>query len=207
MNKELDPMMFNLFEFRPRKGDLKRMEIIQATIDCLSTMGIDNTTYDAIAKKVGTSRAHIAYYFSDKEQIYLAAIKYILAAYQQTVIDNLSEAKSGRDMLERYIESVFIWAQKYPDQLSVMLLLYYLCSYRDEMIELNHQIRKGGYERLYYILTTKLNKRYSEKKATTLARAILSLITGSIIDSVATKGTTLEDARERTIQTVRMLID
>lgn len=206
MNKELDPMMFNLFEFRPRKGDLKRMEIIQATIECLSSIGIDNTTYDSIAKKVGTSRAHIAYYFSDKEQIYLAAIKYILASYQQTVIDNLSDAKSGPDMLTRYVESVFIWAEKNPDQLSVMLLLHYLCSYRDEMVELSHQIIKGGLERLYYIITTKITTNYSEQQASLIAKTILNLIRGALVGAVGGKNISIEDAKINTLQAVSLLI-
>lgn len=206
-SKDLDSKMFNLFEFKLRKGDIKRMEIIQAAIDCLATVGIDNTTYDAVAKKVGTSRAHIAYYFTDKDQIYIAAIKYILASYQQTVIEHLGEANTGKELLECYIESVFIWAKKYPDQLTVMLLLYYLCRFRDDMVELNHQIRKGGFERVYYILTTKMSKKMSEKKATIVARTIINLISGSIIDASTTKAMSMDEAKDITLATVRMLID
>lgn len=204
---DLDPKMFNLFEFKLRKGDLKRMEIIQAAIECLATVGIDNTTYDAVAKKVGTSRAHIAYYFTDKDQIYIAAIKYILASFQQTIVDHISDESTGKELLESYIEAVFLWAKKYPEQLTVMILLYYLCRFRDDMIELNHQIRKGGYERIYYILTSKMPKKISEKKATTIARAIINLISGSMIDATTTKSMTLDEAKDLTLSTTRLLID
>jgi AcrR family transcriptional regulator len=35
-------------EFRPRKGDLKKIEIIQAAIDVLAHQGLENTTYEQI---------------------------------------------------------------------------------------------------------------------------------------------------------------
>ena len=52
------------FDQSPSKGDTKRFEIIMATIECLSTIGYDKTTYESIAKVIGTRRAHVNYYFS-----------------------------------------------------------------------------------------------------------------------------------------------
>lgn len=208
MVNELDPKMLSLFDFKLRKGDIKRIEIIQAAIECLATIGIDNTTYDAVAKKVGTTRAHIAYYFTDKDQIYMAAIKYILANFQQTILEHISEKNlTGKELLEEYVEAVFLWAKKYPEQLTVMILLYYLCRFREDMVELNHHIRKGGYERVYYILTTKMGKKLSEKKATTVARALINLISGSMIDATTTQSMSLDEAKDLTISTLRLLLD
>lgn len=205
---ELDPKMMSLFDFKLRKGDMKRIEIIQASIECLATIGIDNTTYDAVAKKVGTTRAHIAYYFTDKDQIYIASIKYILASFQQTILEHLSEKNlNGKELLEEYVEAVFLWAKNYPDQLTVMILLYYLCRFREDMVELNHQIRKAGYERVYYILTSKMSKKLNEKKATVIARALINLISGSMIDATTTKSMTLDEAKDLTIATLRLLLE
>jgi AcrR family transcriptional regulator len=68
-----------------KKGDRKKLEIIEAAIDCLATEGIDNTTFDSIAKRIDTRRAHVAYHFKDKHMIFEAAISYILITYEHTL--------------------------------------------------------------------------------------------------------------------------
>lgn len=203
---DIDPIIYDLFEFRPRKGDLKKLEIIKATIDCLAHEGLENTTYEAIAQKIGTRRAHVAYHFSDKHYIYQAAVKYILATNQQISINHMSEATDGKDMLKRYVEGPFIWAQTHPEQLSVMLLLYYLCVTREEYHDLHYQIRKGGHERIKYILSSKLGKKFTEEEVVIYSKSIQNMISGAIIDAVTTRKKTLEEAKQETIKSMNRMI-
>ena len=168
----IDPALYEMFDFKPRKGDLKKIEILKATIECLGTLGVEKTTYEAIASKIDTRRAHVAYHFKDKHDLFKAAIKYIVANYQQISISNLSEAKSGKDMLYRYVDAVFTWASKYPNEVSVMLLLYYFCTFDNSYKELNDQIRAGGVERIHYILSTIDNVAMSEKERDVFSKNI-----------------------------------
>lgn len=206
MTHDIDPIIFDLFEFRPRKGDLKKLEIIKATIDCLAKIGIENTTFEAIAQTVGTRRAHIAYHFSDKDLLFLSCIKYILATYQQLAIDTLKDAGTGDELLTQYVKAPFVWAKKHPEQLTVMFLLYYHSRMNDEYLTIHTQVRKGGHDRLIYILTEKLKMKGQPDKIKNLAWSILNLISGQILNTATTKTVTLEQAMEDTVKIVKKMV-
>ncbi len=182
-------------EFKPSKGNLKRLEIIKASIECLATIGFDKTTYESIAKIVGTRRAHINYYFSDKNEIVLACVKYIMANYQNVSMEHIKMAKNGQAMLLKYIESPYIWAQKYPSELKVMLLFYYLCTINDEYKLLNDKIRKAGSERIAFILKNYFD--FDNKKSKLISKAIQNSISGFMIDSATTTQISLKLAEKR----------
>lgn len=196
MEKQIvDPLMIKLFEFRPRKGDLKKASIITAAINCLAEEGLEKTTFEAIAKRIGTRRAHVNYYFSSKQKIFLAAIQYIAATYQSISLSCLEEATSDKELLKSYLQGPFKWAKKHPEQLSVMFLLYYLSTFNNDYLELNHQIRKGGASRISYILR-KENPNLSKKESDKKAKSIQNILSGCLLDVATTKGRSLGAAEK-----------
>ena len=74
-----------------RKGDKKKLEIVFAAIECISTIGYENITYEALAKKLDTRRAHIAYYFKNKEDIFKACIQFINHTKKEILDEHLAE--------------------------------------------------------------------------------------------------------------------
>ena len=204
--QELDPTFYELFEFKPRKGDLKKIEIILAAIDCMATIGYEKTTYEAIAKRIGTRRAHVAYHFKDKADIFEASIKYINASYQQTSITQMEQTSDGLQMLVNYIEAPFIWAKENPQQLSVMLLFYYLCLIDEKYSLLHAELRKRGAERIEYILTNKLSKPVDNKIAKDMAKTIQNLMSGTILDLSTTRQMTLDEGRQLVKEQVLKMI-
>lgn len=203
---QIDSSIYELFEFKPRKGDLKKMEIILAAIECIATIGFEKTTYEAIAKKIGTRRAHVAYHFKDKSDIFESCVRFIMANYQQASIKSIEEAKDGLEMLVNYAQTPFEWAEENPQQLSVMLLFYYLCSVDDKYKELHASIRKGGAERIQYILTNKLSKKIETDKAAPMAKTIQNLVSGSIMDVTTTGNKTLKEAKQQIKEQVLKII-
>lgn len=205
----LDPRILELFEFRPRKGDLKKLEIIQASIDCLCEEGLENTTYEAIAKRLNTRRAHIAYHFGDKNQIFISVVKYILGTYQQTLLDALEEVKDsedGHELLEVYVHAAFDWALKEPKQLQCMLLLYYLCTLNSDYLDLHHQVRHGGWERLSYLFQKK-SLRLTKAEARFRAKLLQNALSGALMDSVTTRDQGLDKARTQVLKLLTALCD
>lgn len=200
------PFLFEAFEFKPRKGDLKKLEIIKAAVDILATKGLDNTTYEAIAQEIGTRRAHIAYHFSDKSDIFFAAVKYILATYQNETALQLKGAESGEEMLGRYVSSTFEWARKNPHQVSVMLLLYYMCTTTERFIELNTEVRLAGKKRLSYLLSKLEKSKIKSTDLDALAATIGDLISAGIIAATTQKDLGLEEMRLKTLATVETLV-
>ena len=197
--------IYDFFEVKPRKGDLKKMEILLAAIDCIADIGFEKTTYEAIARKIGTRRAHVAYHFRDKSDIFEACIRYIHASYQQKSIEHLETARDDEDMLFKYIEAPFYWAIENPKQLSVMLLFYYLCRVDNKYLELHTELRQNGFERIQYILTNKVKLHVD--KSTPLAKAIQNLMSGFILDAGTTTNKELEEALEESKATINQMIE
>lgn len=187
-----------LFDIKPRKGDLKKMEIVQAAIECIATIGFENTTYQAIADKIDTRRAHVAYHFSDKSDIFKACIIYINSNYQRILIEKIESASTGKEILAQYAESPFTWAQDYPNELSVMLLFYYLCTINEEYKSLNDQIRKSGIQRILLVLTQKCELKNDIQELEAFASRLQNLISGSIIDAVTTNKESLTQSKKKT---------
>jgi AcrR family transcriptional regulator len=202
----IDSSIYELFEFKPRKGDIKKMEIVLAAIECIATIGFEKTTYEAIAQRIGTRRAHVAYHFKDKENIFEACIKFIMARYQQTSIKHIEAAKDGLEMLVNYTEAPFIWAEENPHQLSVMLLFYYLCTVDDKYQEIHADIRAAGAQRIEFILTAKLSKKIPAKQARPMAKTTQNLVSGAIMDVTTTKNTSLKKAKQQVKEQVMKLI-
>ncbi len=169
----------NIFGDVPSKGTLKKFEIVQATIECVATIGFEKTTYEAIAKKIGTRRAHIAYYFKDKQDIFKACIKYIVSNYHNVSIEHVNKATSPKDTLLKYVEGPYIWSQKYPHELSSMLLFYYLCTVHESYKDLHDEVREAGIERLFDILSNELNLKITKKEIITLCKSIQNIMNGS----------------------------
>lgn len=203
---DTDSIILELFEFIPRKGDLKKIEIIKATITCLAELGIENTTFEAIAKSIGTRRAHIAYHFSDKNLLFLACVKYILATYQQLSLEEIKESKTGEKLLEHFVKSPFIWAKKYPEQLTVMFLLFYYGRMNKEYRILHTHVREGGYNRVHYILTKKVKIKGRADNTKFLSWTILNTISGHLLNASTTNTISLDQAKEDTWKTVKKLI-
>ena len=203
---DADSIILELFEFIPRKGDLKKIEIIKATILCLAELGIEKTTFEAIATSIGTRRAHIAYHFSDKNLLFLACIKYILTTYQQVSVEKLKVSKTSDKLLEQFVKGPFAWAKKHPEQLTVMYLLYYHSRMNDEYRDLHTKVRQGGYNRVHFILTKKIKLKGSAEKMRFLSWAILNTISGHLLNASTTETLELDRAMEDSWRTVKKLI-
>ena len=206
MKKNPDEIFIELFEFLPRKGDLKKIEIIKATINCLAKLGVDNTTFEAIAESIGTRKSHIAYHFSDKNLLFLDCIKYILATYQSLSIEKMRDSESGIDLLENFVQGPFIWAKKYPEQLPVMFLLYYYGHMNSDYRKLHIQVREGGYQRVHYILTKRMKIKGKPEKMKILSMAILNIISGQLVNVTTTNKASIDKAMKETWTAVKTLI-
>lgn len=170
-----------LFDFRLSKGDQKRIEIVQATIDCLAELGIEKTSFAAIAEKMGTRKSHVNYYYKDKDDIYYDIYKFIAGTYQEYSIAYLEQKSKSKDKLFRFLDAYFHWARENEKQLNAMFLLYYFCFHKPRFREVNQKIREGGIERLSFILREQFS--LTPKKSQLLAKGIQAIMSHAAVDS------------------------
>jgi len=178
----IDPVMAGLFEFKLSKGDLKRSEVIIATIDCLAEEGLEKTSFEAIAQRMGTQKSHVNYYFKNKNDIFYEVFRYIASTYQSYSIRELAKAKNSKDQLNKFVDAYFLWAEENQQQLSAMFLLYYFCFHKPRFKEINQKIRQGGVQRIAHLVKLSSTKDISETRAQTIAKGIQAILANTAVD-------------------------
>src|SRR5689334_19026745 len=152
MRKSVDPLVFQLFDVAPRKGDLRKIAIIKSAIDCIATSGIENLSLETVGKRLGIGRAHVGYYFKTVSQIIDLVIQYIMANAQKITVEKVSAAKTPKGMLDAMVEAAFEWAHDFPEQASVYMLFFYYCTNDASKREVQKTIRQTGAARIEAIL-------------------------------------------------------
>ncbi len=175
------PLLFQVFDVKPRKSDARKVKIMEAVIECVATKGLEETTFDAIGKMVKMERTHVNYYFANRKELIKTAVRYAIALGQEITIQHVRKANTWRERLTAVIEGPFEWLEVYPKHTSILALFYYLCSYDEEFHALQTMIQTGGEERLASSFQSLVeSEKLSAAQATDLARTIQSLMAGNL---------------------------
>ena len=186
----INPLYFRLFGATPSRSDIRRAKILESAILCISELGIENTNFETVGKRAGMNRAHVQYYFSDRDDIVKAAIRLTISTAQEITIQTVTKISDPRKRLEALVTAAFDWAQKYPEQIAIIGLIYYYATYQADYRIMHTEIRNVGVQRIAAIL--KGLSDASEKSAAKIADqslAIHRLITGALVETFTTNQT------------------
>jgi AcrR family transcriptional regulator len=187
LEKEDSALFFKLFEQKPRKGDIKKFEIVDAAIRCVADEGIRGLTYDAIGKRLRIGRSHVLYHFSSIDLILDASIKFITATAQSITVEEIKKAKSPKQQIEAFVNGAFFWAERHPEQVAVLLLFYHFCATQPQYKGLHSEIRKVGQQRLATMILTGFKDEISDRgKIERIAEMAQGLITGNLLGILTT---------------------
>jgi len=164
------------------KAQRTQVKIIESTIKCYSSVGIDNTTIDKIAAMSATSRPLVLHYFPTREILAENVVKYIRANMQNEAVKAIKSAQSPKEQIANYIESVFQWVQDFDQHLKVWMLFYYYCGINNKFNDLNTKLVSMGHERIQelfklYVGTRKVQDKVLAEKA----KMAQILITGGML--------------------------
>jgi AcrR family transcriptional regulator len=198
-----NPILATLPGVQIRKSDLKRIEIIEAAIECMATIGIENTSFEAVGKSLKMARSHLVYYFKDKESLFRDAIQYVAAMGQQITLEHLQRA-APENQLRAYVEGTFDWIARYPQHATIMPLFFYVSATRKEYRELHAKSRNLARDRILAILAIlESGKKRTPKQRTEIAERILACLTGFYLDYLATRRSgTLGEVKERALSAI-----
>ena len=189
--KKVDPLLASMIEAKPRKGDLRKMEIIQASIRCMARVGIEGTTFDAIAKEIGTHRAHVAYYYKDKSEIIFTAIQYIMKSGATQVEDAIEAQSEPRAKMRAYVRANFDWIFDNSDFAAVAFLFFYYCRIHERYRLIQAIVREEGVSRISTLLELARGGASPAPKTAELrsmAEEIQGLIMGLLVMNAASEG-------------------
>ncbi|MBI1861563.1 MAG: TetR/AcrR family transcriptional regulator [Deltaproteobacteria bacterium] len=194
-----DSIYAQIFESRLTKGDLKKLEILEAAI---KVVGADKEdwTLDSVAEELGTRRSHIVYYFKTRSDLMEAVIQLVVGTGQRVVVEMIETAKNPKEGIWRHIQGTFDWYRRYPSHAPVMLYFYYLASQNERYRRLNEQIRKSGRERIAGLLGVQPElARKTALELSELAELYQDNLTGAMV-SLATSSGGLTKRLNRTTQ-------
>lgn len=170
-----------------RKGDLRKLEILQATLTCLAAHGWAGTNYESVGQICGMKRPHVAYHYPEWNTLIESAIRFAYATGASVVGDYLREAKTREQLLSGYVEGTLHWLDRNPDHAAAISLLWHLATFDPRYHALAMEYRELGTSRVHAILTD--GKTIDHKNPVwKRARAIHSLIVGHCIEYMSSGG-------------------
>ena len=69
-------------ERRERRRELRETQLIDAALDCISSLGMRDTTVQDVAERAGMAVGSISQYFESKEQLFTAALRVLSEEFE-----------------------------------------------------------------------------------------------------------------------------
>lgn len=160
---------------------IRKAALINAAIDELGRAGSLDVTVAQIARRAGMSPALAHHYFGSKDQIFFAAMRYILTVYGKTVRGNIT-GRTGRARLEGIIGASFAPANFRREVVSAWLNFYVLAlTNRDTA-----RLLRVYHARLHSNLMVALRPLTASPKS--VARALAVMIDGAYLHAALSRG-------------------
>lgn len=156
-----------------KSEDVRRADLIAATIREVGASGTLNVTTGQIARSAGVSPGLAFHYFGDKETLFLAAMRSILAEYGQDVRRALQAAETPDDRLDAIVRASFGMTSFRPDTISAWINFYALALRSAPARRLLRLYQRRLNSNLVHALRPKVQDR-----APDVARRIAGLIDG-----------------------------
>ena len=82
--------------------------LVRATYRLISSKGIERTTLQEIADAAGLSKAMTVYYFKTKENLILAAIRWVLARVAERMTTAVASVDPPEEKVQAMIDAIFV---------------------------------------------------------------------------------------------------
>ena len=151
----------------------RRAQLVEATIHEIGSTGTLNVTVSQIAKRAGVSPALAFHYFGEKEQLFLAAMRYILTIYGAEVRGALAAGNTPYERLQGLIRASFSPTNFRRDVIAAWLNFYVLAQRSSEAKRLLSIYHRRLHSNLIYYL-----KPLAGDRANDIAQRVGGLIDG-----------------------------
>lgn len=93
---------------RPRRADaedLRRRQLIEATIEAIAVLGFNATTIAEIAQRAAVSTGLVSFYFGDKDGLLEATLRHLARELSRNAARRLRAAGTPRERIQAIIEA------------------------------------------------------------------------------------------------------
>src|SRR6266508_3273997 len=130
---------------RAESTRLRRQAILDAALECFTTLGYDQTTLADIRKRAGASTGSIYHHFESKERIAASLYLQGIAETQEAGLRALLRTKSGEAGVAAQVRSYVDWVVGHPDKARFLLTMrheQFLDPDEPAIEQLNDQVRQ-----------------------------------------------------------------
>lgn len=103
---------------------IRRQQLIDATIRCMSRHGFEHTTVARIGRMAGVSPGIINHYFGGKDELLEASMRHLLQQLKVEVVQRLASLSDPRKRVEAIIEANFSDDQFSPELIAAWLAFW-----------------------------------------------------------------------------------
>jgi AcrR family transcriptional regulator len=107
-------------------AETTRDKIIKAALDLVAKQGLEQTSFQQIANKIGMSQAAIIHHFPSKRKLFEALLFFIIKRNSEFTGAKVTSRDSARVKLKRHFEGHVEWVAKHPEDAHIMLVFYSL---------------------------------------------------------------------------------
>ena len=155
---------------------IRRSALVAAAIEEIGRAGSLDVTVSQIARKAGMSSALAHHYFGSKDQIFLSAMRAVLAVFGSEVREALRGQVDPRTRVRGVIAASFSPQNFRPEVISAWLNFYVLALNSPEALRLLRAYRRRLHSNLMHDLRPLVGKDAAE-----VARGIAAMIDGLYI--------------------------
>jgi TetR/AcrR family transcriptional repressor of bet genes len=164
-------------------ADERRQDLIDATLDCLSTLGPHGTGVREICKQAGVSPGLLRHYFEGKNDLIIEAYRALTREYHSRFHDALQEPEAPADhRLRAFFDAYFSNRATDRDRVGTYIA-YWTLGRTDPTIQ---RIQRSAYRKLKKLLALVLvdlaEDRGAKIDAEQLASSLIALLDGFWLD-------------------------
>ncbi len=172
---------------------IRRQQLIDATIRCMSRHGFERTTVARIGRLANVSPGIINHYFGGKDELLEATMRHLLRQLKAETVQRLKHSGNPRARLEAIVDANFADEQFSPELVSAWLAFWAQAPYNRAL----HRLQRIYARRLRSNLRHALKQLLPAAEVERAAYGLAALIDGLWVN--CTLGGEVDGERARTV--------
>ncbi len=170
------------------KGEETKKRILQAAIEIFKNQGINWTSFQLLADRVGISQPALYKYFANKDALLLDCCLEVVKRGQAFIDAGIDVNSPAIDRMRSYVLGNIRWAMEKPREADLVFAMYSNGSYSTDFKKLHLKIDLGGIKRIethsIHIFHENKKMQIKKLKIEKCARIIHSLLVGEVLKAL-----------------------
>jgi TetR/AcrR family transcriptional repressor of bet genes len=183
--------------------EARRIQLMEATIDCIAARGFAELTLADVAKAAGLSVGIVNFYFRSKDVLLIETLRHLVADYIQQTNENIRSAgPSAAAQVEAMIESDFHRAVANRKKVTVWYAFWGETRWRPEFLKICQQLSDSFHDETREVFARLIAEGgYAAVDADLVARGFDAMIDGLWLDMLINPKAVDREAAKQVVRT------